>query len=87
MQTLADRVAIVTGGGTSLLPHVLRANVEAYLTGEPKHSFYHFTKENKLNVIYGGHYETETFGVIALAEHLQEKFQLPYEFFDFPTGL
>ena len=27
------------------------------------------------------------FGVIALAGHLQEKFQLPYQFFDFPTGL
>lgn len=81
------RVAIVTGGGTFLLPQVLHAGVDAYLTGEPKHSFYHFTKENKLNVIYGGHYETETLGVIALAEHLQEKFQLPFEFFDFPTGL
>lgn len=81
------RLAIITGGGTSLLPQVLRANVDAYLTGEPKHSSYQFTKENKLNVIYGGHYETETFGVIALAEHLQEKFQLPFAFFDFPTGL
>lgn len=81
------RLAIVTGGGTSLLPQVLRAGVEVYITGEPKHSHYHFTRENKMNVIYGGHYETETFGVIALAEHLQEKFQLPFEFFDFPTGL
>ncbi len=81
------RLAIVTGGGTFLLPQVLRAGVDAYLTGEPKHSYYHFTKENRLNVIYGGHYETETFGVIALAEHLHQKFQLPFEFLDFPTGL
>ncbi len=81
------RIAIVTGGGAFLLPQVLRANVDAFITGEPKHSLFHFTKENKLNVIYGGHYETETFGVIALAEHLRQKFQLPFEFFDFPTGL
>jgi dinuclear metal center YbgI/SA1388 family protein len=82
-----QRLAIVTGGGAFLLPQVLAAGLDAYLTGEPKHSYFHFTKENKLNVIYAGHYETETFGVIALAEHLQEKFQLPFEFFDFPTGL
>ncbi|NUO79243.1 Nif3-like dinuclear metal center hexameric protein [candidate division KSB1 bacterium] len=81
------RIAIVTGGGAFLLPHVLCAGVDAYITGEPKHSYFHFTKENKLNVIYGGHYETETFGVLALAEHLQQKFQLPFEFFHFPTGL
>ncbi len=84
---MIQRVAIVTGGGTSLLGEVLAAGVEAYITGEPKHSFYHFTREHGLNVLYGGHYETETFGVIALAEHLQRKFQLPFQFLDFPTGL
>jgi len=82
-----QRVAIVTGGGTSLLPEVVAAGVEAYITGEPKHSLYHFTREYRLNVIYGGHYESETFGVIALAEHLEQKFNLPFHFLDFPTGL
>jgi dinuclear metal center YbgI/SA1388 family protein len=84
---MIQRVAIVTGGGTSLLPEVVTAGVDAYITGEPKHSFFHFTCEHHLNVIYGGHYETETFGVLALAEHLEQKFQLPFQFLDFPTGL
>ncbi len=84
---MIQRVAIVTGGGTSLLSEVVAAGVEAYITGEPKHSFYHFTKEHRLNVLYGGHYETETFGVLALVEHLQQKFQLTFQFLDFPTGL
>jgi putative NIF3 family GTP cyclohydrolase 1 type 2 len=35
----------------------------------------------------GGHYATETFGVKALAAHLSERFKLPLEFLDFPTGL
>ena len=82
-----QRVAIITGGGTSLLSEVVTAGVEAYITGEPKHSSYHFTREHSLNVLYGGHYETETFGVIALAEHLEQKLQLPFQFLDFPTGL
>jgi len=65
----------------------LAEGVDAFVTGEPKHSFYHFSKENEINVIYGGHYNTETFGVTALAEHLEKKFNIPYQFFHFPTGL
>jgi dinuclear metal center YbgI/SA1388 family protein len=84
---MIQRVAVVTGGGTSLLSEVVATGVDAYVTGEPKHSFYHFTREHGLNVLYGGHYETETFGVIALAEHLEQKFQVPFHFLDFPTGL
>ncbi|MGH7493208.1 MAG: Nif3-like dinuclear metal center hexameric protein [bacterium] len=84
---MIQRLAIVTGGGTALLSEVVATGVDAYITGEPKHSFYHFTREHNLNVLYGGHYETETFGVITLAEHLEQKFQLPFQFLDFPTGL
>jgi putative NIF3 family GTP cyclohydrolase 1 type 2 len=43
--------------------------------------------ELELNVFYGGHYATETFGVKALAAHLSRKFRLPLEFLDHPTGL
>jgi dinuclear metal center YbgI/SA1388 family protein len=82
-----QRLAIVTGGGAFLLPQAMAAGVDAFITGESRHSFYHVCKENRFNVIYGGHYATETFGVIALAQHLEAKFQLPYQFLDFPTGL
>jgi dinuclear metal center YbgI/SA1388 family protein len=85
--TTIQRLAIVSGGGAFLLPQALAAGVDAYLTGETSHSRYHFGHESQFNVVYGGHYATETFGVIALAEHLQEKFHLPYQFLDFPTGL
>jgi dinuclear metal center YbgI/SA1388 family protein len=82
-----QRIAVVTGGGAFLLPQAIAAGVDAYITGESRHSFYHLCKETHFNVAYGGHYATETFGVIALAKHLEAKFQLPYQFLDFPTGL
>ena len=44
-------------------------------------------KELGVNVFYGGHYATETFGVKALGAHLAKKFQVPWEFIDHPTGL
>jgi putative NIF3 family GTP cyclohydrolase 1 type 2 len=40
-----------------------------------------------INVLYGGHYATETFGVKALAKVLSRKFKLPWTFIDYPTGL
>jgi putative NIF3 family GTP cyclohydrolase 1 type 2 len=40
-----------------------------------------------VNLFYGGHYATETFGVRALAEYTGKKYRLPVEFIDHPTGL
>jgi putative NIF3 family GTP cyclohydrolase 1 type 2 len=44
-------------------------------------------QELKINVIYAGHYATETFGVKAVAAETAEKFGLPWEFLDSPSGL
>jgi putative NIF3 family GTP cyclohydrolase 1 type 2 len=43
--------------------------------------------ERPINVIYGGHYNTETVGVKALARHLETQFGLQTVFIDLPTGL
>jgi putative NIF3 family GTP cyclohydrolase 1 type 2 len=40
-----------------------------------------------ITLLFGGHYATETFGVRALGLHLEERFGLPWEFVDQPTGL
>jgi len=82
-----QRLAIVSGGGAFLLPQAITAGVDVFLTGEPSHARYHLCKENHFNAVYGGHYATETFGVIALAQQLEAKFGLPHQFLDFPTGI
>jgi len=84
---MIQRLAIVSGYGAFLLPQAIAAGVDAFITGEPSHTRYHLCKENHFNAVYGGHYATETFGVIALAQHLEAKFGLPYRFLDFPTGI
>ena len=40
-----------------------------------------------LNVIYAGHYATETVGVQALGRQLVQEFGLETRFFDFPTRM
>jgi len=84
---LCRRIGIVTGGGGSELKTAAEEGVDTFITGEGPHWSFALAEELGLNVLYGGHYATETFGVKALAEHLSRKFQVPWEFVDYPTGL
>lgn len=56
-----------------------------FITGEPKHTHYHLAQEAGLNVIYGGHYHSETLGVKALGEVLEQEFGIESVFLDIPT--
>ncbi len=81
------RVGVITGSGASALPEAVALGLDAFVTGEGNHHSYFAAEESGINLYYGGHYATETWGVKALAEHIAERFGLPWEFIDFPTGL
>jgi putative NIF3 family GTP cyclohydrolase 1 type 2 len=44
-------------------------------------------EELGVNLLLGGHYATEVFGVKGLAAHLSRRFKIPSEFIHCPTGL
>lgn len=81
------RVAIITGGAGSEVAAVAKTGADTLLTGEGPHWSYTLAEELGVNLIYGGHYATETFGVKALASWLETTFGLPWEFIDHPSGL
>jgi dinuclear metal center YbgI/SA1388 family protein len=85
--TVVRRVGIVSGGAASLIGEAAALGLDTYITGESSHSHYWEPAEYHMNVIYAGHYATETVGVDALGVHLHEKLNLEVEFLDFPTGL
>jgi len=80
-------IGIVTGGAGSEIACAAAAGIDTFITGEGPHWTYALAEELGLNVLYGGHYATETFGVKALAAELAKKFKLPWVFLDHPTGL
>jgi dinuclear metal center YbgI/SA1388 family protein len=82
-----SRVGVLTGGGASALSDAASLGLDTLITGEAPHHAYHEAMEMGLNLLLGGHYATETFGVKALAERLAGRFQLSWEFLHFPTGL
>ena len=81
------RIGIVTGGAGSEIHRVAAEGVDTFITGEAPHWAAVAAAELELNLLLGGHYATETFGVKALARHLSKKFSLPWKFIDIPTGL
>ena len=84
---ICERIGIVTGGAGGDLKIAAAAGVDTFITGEGPHWTFALAEELGLNVFYGGHYATETFGVKALAAELSKKFKLPWEFLDHPTGI
>lgn len=82
-----ERVGVLTGAGGSAIDEALAAGLDALVTGEGAHHTYFDAMEGGLNLYYGGHYATEVWGVRALGEHIAERFGIPVEFIDHPTGL
>jgi dinuclear metal center YbgI/SA1388 family protein len=81
------RVGVITGGAGSMIVAAAAAKLDAFITGEGAHHTHFDAEERGINVFYGGHYATEIWGVKALAAHLEDRFGLPWEFIDHPTGL
>jgi dinuclear metal center YbgI/SA1388 family protein len=86
-KNICERIGVVTGGAGAELKLAATEGVDTFITGEGPHWTFALAEELGLNVFYGGHYATETFGVKALASHLSKKFKVPWEFLDHPSGL
>jgi dinuclear metal center YbgI/SA1388 family protein len=80
-------IGIITGAAGGEIHRVAGEQVDTFITGEAPHWAAVAAEELGINLILGGHYATETFGVKALAAHLSKRFKLPWTFIDCPTGL
>ena len=79
--------AIISGGAAREAKQAIDEGVDLYVTGEMSHSMYHECLEGKLNMIAGGHYATEVWGLRAVMRHCAEELHIDTEFIDVPTGL
>lgn len=85
-----DRIStlgVITGGAGSAIAQARDAGCDTFVTGEGAAHTYFDAMELGVNVVYAGHYATETVGVRALAEVLGREFGLTWEFHDHPTGM
>ncbi len=80
-------VGLVSGGATHEVADAIAEGLDLYVTGDADHTIHHQALEAGINVLSGGHYATETWGVRLLAAHLHKQVGLSTVFLDLPTGL
>ncbi len=81
------KIAIVSGEGAHDIHEAKELGCQLLITGEPRHSEYHFCREERISMLCGGHYESETYGIKALAIKLSKKYKVLVKFIDVPTGI
>ncbi len=84
---IISRVGVITGGAGADVAAAAAEGVDTFITGEGPHWSYPLAEELQINLLYAGHYATETFGVKKAAETLAHRFKLAWSFIDKPTGL
>jgi len=80
-------IGIITGAAGSEIDKVSQEKIDTLITGEAPHWAAVAAEELEMNLLLGGHYATETFGVKALAAHLSKRWNVPSAFVSFPTGM
>jgi len=73
-------IAWCTGGAQSYIERAADLGVDAYLSGEISEYTVHIARELGIHFYAAGHHATERYGVMALGEHLSQKFRLQHEF-------
>ena len=80
-------VAIVSGGGANDVYAAMDENLDLLITGESSYTTINDCNEGNMSMLCLGHYETETFGVKAVMQHVKESMGLETAFIDVPLGL
>lgn len=81
------KIGICSGGGLSEIEEAFEAGCDTYITGDAGHTAVTLAKELPINLLCGGHYNTETLGIRNLGEQLSIEFGVPVQFVDIPTQL
>ena len=79
--------AVVSGGAADDAFQAIEEGLDLFISGECSHSVYHYAMESGINVIAGGHYSTEVWGVRRVMEECVNQLGIDAEFIDVPTGM
>ena len=80
-----EEIAVLTGAGGGHIAEAAETGADIYITGEPKHRAHHDAREHSLNVVFAGHYHTETFGVRELRKRVERNLDVGTFYVDVPT--
>lgn len=76
------RIGWCTGAAQRHLDDAVALGLDAYVSGEVSEQTVHEARESGVHYFAAGHHATERYGVMALGEHLAERFDLAHRFVD-----
>lgn len=82
---LIKTCAFVSGGGHRFLQEAADNSIDCFMTGTCEESIWHIAREERIHYMAFGHFRTEKYGVQLLGQHLAERFEIGYSFFDEPN--
>lgn len=81
------RLGVVTGGGPGYLLEAVARGCDTFLTGETGEPTESYAREEGVNFISIGHYNSEKIGIQALGALLERQFQVDTFFCDVPNAI
>jgi dinuclear metal center YbgI/SA1388 family protein len=73
-----QRIGWCTGAAQKYIEAAAESGLDAYLSGEASEQNFHVAREMNIHFFAAGHHATERYGVMALSEHLADKFSLQH---------
>jgi putative NIF3 family GTP cyclohydrolase 1 type 2 len=77
-----SRVAWCSGAAQSYFEAAIATGIDTFMTGEVSEFCYHLAREAGVHFISAGHHATERYGVLALAAHLVERYEIEHQYIE-----
>ena len=85
--TIPKKIAVITGGSSSLYEKAIDQGIDTFVSGEIKEKIPALSYETRTNFINLGHYYSEKPGVLALQERIEDNFQVETEYIEIPNRI
>lgn len=80
-------LGVISGGAQSMFHQAIDEKLDLYITGEISEFVQEMARENNINFISAGHYNSEKTGIWALEKLIKSKFKVETKFIDVPNPI
>lgn len=84
-EQFVEKILVISGSSSAACERAQALGIDTFIGGDIREEHVRTCEELGLNFIAAGHYNTEKFGVQALAKHVNQSYNLEVEFIDIPN--
>jgi len=79
------RAGIISGGADKNIKEAVSQGLDLFITGEVSEHIKHYAHEEGIHFVAAGHHATEKYGIKALSDHLNDKYDVKVKFINIPN--